>query len=209
MADGRPAPRGARRAAAGLRAARARAVSRGGPGLGLLLRPGRGPAPSGSGQLRPPPVQPPRPPLQPPPRPCEAPPPALAISGPAPPPRPTNGAWSCGVRRRRGANQRRPCGGRRCSRRPAGRGRNSASRPPPAAFEDEFLESARCVRPTGPGPRFPIGPSQDTCTHGATPAARGAGGGFPLGGRPSADQEQARTGAGLPRTALHPAPSTQ
>lgn len=75
--------------------------SRYGLGLGLLLRPGRGPAPWGYGLQQLPQNLPPRPPLQsPPPPPAKPRPPTAAGSGssphpPPPPCRPTNGARSC------------------------------------------------------------------------------------------------------------------
>lgn len=109
---GQPAPRGARRTAATPGSA-GRTVSRGGPDLGLLLRPGRGPAPWGSGLQRPPPSghrgrlssslhsrAKPRPRLQP----VPVPPPARPLA------RPTNGAWSCANGGGGGDKPRRPEG---------------------------------------------------------------------------------------------------
>ena len=138
-----------------LRAARARTVSRGGPELGLLLRPGRSPAPWGSGlqQLRP--VLPPGPPLQAPPEPPSRPRPlATAGSGSAPPPplvpaprRPTNGARSCGRRRRRRRRQtaqtRRQCGG---SRNLSGLRRRAATCSAVHSFLKGVLLSLRAIK---------------------------------------------------------------
>lgn len=124
---GRPAPRRGPKAAAAPRA-RARTVSRGGPGLGILLRPGRGPAPWGSRRHGPP-----RPATA-----AAAPAAATAAARQAPPP----AAAGSGSAPARPPPAGRPMGARSCGRRQPGqqaqtrRGTAEAPGAQPAPTED-------------------------------------------------------------------------